>query len=87
MADYGFVNEVLSTGEYDDRKWELARDLAAGPPIAQKLTKRAMLAGRDDTDAGLEVEASSFGHLFETEDVWEGLAAFQQDREPEFEGK
>jgi len=87
MADYGLVNEVLSPDEFDDRKWDLARDLAAGPPIAQKLTKRAMLAGRDDTDAGLEYEASAFGHLFTTDDVWEGLAAFQQDREPEFEGK
>jgi len=86
MYDYGFVNEVLGPDEFDDRKWELARDLAAGPPIAQKLTKQAMLAGRDDTDAGLELEASSFGHLFDTDDVWEGLAAFQQDREPEFEG-
>ncbi|PSQ27864.1 3-hydroxyacyl-CoA dehydrogenase [Halobacteriales archaeon QS_9_67_15] len=87
MADYGLVNEVLGHDEFDDRKWDLARDLAAGPPIAQKLTKRAMLAGRDDTDAGLEYEASAFGHLFTTDDVWEGLAAFQQDREPEFEGK
>jgi len=87
MYDYGFVNEVVAPDEYDDRKWELARDLAAGPPIAQKFTKRAMLAGRDDTDAGLEYEASAFGHLFTTDDVWEGLAAFQQDREPEFEGE
>jgi enoyl-CoA hydratase/3-hydroxyacyl-CoA dehydrogenase len=87
MYDYGFVNEVVGPDEYDDRKWELARDLAAGPPVAQKLTKRAMLAGRDDTDAGLEVEAAAFGTLFTTDDIWEGLAAFQQDREPEFEGK
>jgi enoyl-CoA hydratase/3-hydroxyacyl-CoA dehydrogenase len=87
MYDYGFVNEVVTPDEYDDRKWELARDLAAGPPIAQTFTKRAMLAGRDDTDAGLEYEASAFGHLFTTDDVWEGLAAFQQDREPEFEGE
>jgi len=87
MSDYGFVNEVVAGGEFEDRAWELARDLAAGPPIAQKFTKRAMLAGRDDTDAGLEVEASSFGHLFTTDDVWEGLAAFQQDRDPEFEGE
>jgi len=87
MQDYGFVTEVVGPDEFDDRKWELARDLAAGPPIAQKLTKRAMLAGRDDMEAGLELEASSFGHLFTTDDVWEGLAAFQQDREPEFEGK
>jgi enoyl-CoA hydratase/3-hydroxyacyl-CoA dehydrogenase len=87
MADYGFVNEVVEAGAFEDRAWELARDLAAGPPIAMKFTKRAMHAGRDDTDAGLEVEASAFGHLFTTDDVWEGLAAFQQDRDPEFEGE
>ncbi|ADJ15163.1 3-hydroxyacyl-CoA dehydrogenase/enoyl-CoA hydratase family protein [Halalkalicoccus jeotgali] len=87
MSDYGFVNEVVSTEGFEDRAWELACDLAAGPPIAQKLTKRAMLAGRDDIDAGLEYEASSFGHLFTTDDLWEGLSAFQGDREPEFEGE
>jgi len=87
MYDYGFVSEVLAVDEFDDRKWELARDLATGPPIAQAQTKRAMLVGRDDTEAGLELEASAFGHLFNTDDVWEGLAAFQQDREPEFEGQ
>jgi enoyl-CoA hydratase/3-hydroxyacyl-CoA dehydrogenase len=47
----------------------------------------AMHAGRDDTDAGLEVENFAFGHLFTTDDMWEGMAAFQEDRDPEFEGK
>ncbi|WP_247728275.1 3-hydroxyacyl-CoA dehydrogenase/enoyl-CoA hydratase family protein [Halovivax limisalsi] len=87
MADYGFVNEVVPTDEFEERARELARDLAAGPPIAQTFTKRAMLAGRTDIDAGLEVESSSFGHLFTTDDLWEGLSAFQSDREPEFEGQ
>ncbi|MFB6267749.1 MAG: 3-hydroxyacyl-CoA dehydrogenase NAD-binding domain-containing protein [Halodesulfurarchaeum sp.] len=87
MAEYGFVNEVVPNDEFEDRAWELARDLAAGPPIAQKFTKRAMLAGRDDTEAGLEVEASAFGHLMATDDLMEGMSAFMGDREPEFEGK
>ncbi|MCU4718250.1 3-hydroxyacyl-CoA dehydrogenase/enoyl-CoA hydratase family protein [Halapricum hydrolyticum] len=87
MADYGFVNEVVENESFEERARELARELAAGPPIAQKFTKRAMHAGRDDTGAGLEVEAAAFGHLFTTDDVWEGLAAFQQDRDPEFEGQ
>jgi len=87
MSDYGFVNEVVENEAIEDRAWEFARDLAAGPPIAQKFTKRAMVAGRDDVDAGLEVEAQAFGHLFTTDDLWEGLAAFQEDREPEFEGE
>jgi len=86
LEDYGFVNEVVPNDELDDRAWELARDLAAGPPIAQKYTKRAMLAGRDSTDAGLEAEAQAFGQLMNTQDLMEGIAAFTGDREPDFEG-
>jgi enoyl-CoA hydratase/3-hydroxyacyl-CoA dehydrogenase len=87
MADYGFVNEVVENDEFEDRAWELARDLAAGPPIAMKYTKRAMLAGRDDTDAGLEVEAQSFGQLMNTQDLMEGVSAFSADRDPDFQGE
>ncbi|UPW00563.1 3-hydroxyacyl-CoA dehydrogenase/enoyl-CoA hydratase family protein [Halorussus gelatinilyticus] len=87
MADYGFVNEVVEVSAFEDRAFEFAADLAAGPPIAQKYTKRAMLAGRDDTDAGLEVESQAFGHLMNTDDLMEGITAFMGDGEPEFEGK
>jgi len=87
MAEFGFVNEVVPNDEIDDRALELAEDLAAGPPVAQGLTKKAMLAGRDDTDAGLEVEAQAFGHLMATDDLMEGITAFMGDGDPEFEGK
>ncbi|MXR22112.1 3-hydroxyacyl-CoA dehydrogenase/enoyl-CoA hydratase family protein [Halobacterium bonnevillei] len=87
LEAYGFVNEVLAVDEFEDRAWELARDLAAGPPIAQKYTKRAMLAGRDSTEAGLEAESQAFGQLMNTQDIMEGIAAFTSDRDPEFEGK
>ncbi len=87
MADYGFLNEVTTSDDLLDSATELARDLAAGPPIAMKFTKRAMHAGRVDEDAGLEVESQAFGHLFATEDLMEGLTAFAEDRDPEFEGK
>ena len=87
MEEFGFVNEVVPVDEFEDRAFELARDLAAGPPVAQKFTKRAMLAGRDDTDAGLEIEAQAFGHLMATDDLMEGITAFMGDGEPDFEGK
>jgi len=87
MADYGFLNEVTSSEDLLDAAEELARDLAAGPPIAMDFTKRAMHAGRVDEDAGLDVESQAFGHLFATEDLMEGLTAFAEDRDPEFEGK
>ncbi|WP_433623392.1 3-hydroxyacyl-CoA dehydrogenase NAD-binding domain-containing protein [Halomicrococcus sp. NG-SE-24] len=87
MEDYGFLNEVVANDEFEDRAWELARDLAAGPPIAQKYTKRAMLKGWEDTDAGLEIESQAFGHLMSTDDLMEGVTAFMGDGEPDFQGK
>ncbi len=66
---------------------ELAEQLANGPPVAQRYTKRAMLAGRESREAGLELEAQAAGALLNTEDMMEGVTAFMSDREPEFEGK
>ncbi len=87
LADYGFVNEVVANDELDEHAYDLAADLAAGPPIAHRYTKRAMLAGRDDTTAGLEYENQAFGQLASTDDVIEGITAFMGDDEPNFEGK
>ncbi len=87
MADYGFLNEVLPEGDFDERIDELAADLAAGPPIAQELTKRAMHNGQDNVQAGLEIEAQAFGLLRDTNDLLEGIDAFQEDRVPEFTGE
>jgi enoyl-CoA hydratase/3-hydroxyacyl-CoA dehydrogenase len=87
MYDYGFVNEVVEVDEFEDRAHEFAAQLAGGPPVAQRYTKRAMLKGRHDTAAGLEIESQAFGHLLNTDDVMEGITAFMGDRDPEFEGK
>jgi enoyl-CoA hydratase/3-hydroxyacyl-CoA dehydrogenase len=87
MYDYGFVNEVVDDDEIDERALEVATDLAAGPPLAHKATKMAMHAGRDDIDAGLQAESDAFGLLWTTEDTREGIDAFHDRREPEFEGK
>jgi enoyl-CoA hydratase/3-hydroxyacyl-CoA dehydrogenase len=87
MHDWGFVNRLVENDELEEKAHELAADLAAGPPLAMEYTKKAMLAGRDDTDAGLEVEAQAFGHLITTDDVMEGISKLQSDEDPEFEGK
>ncbi|MGM0591477.1 MAG: enoyl-CoA hydratase/isomerase family protein, partial [Halobacteriota archaeon] len=87
MERYGFLTEVTENDALLDRAMELATDLANGPPIAQKYTKRAMLEGWESVDAGLEIEAQSFGLLATTDDLMEGVTAFMSDRDPEFEGK
>ena len=87
MAEFGFVNEVYSDDEFRERAVEFAGDVAGGPPIAQRYTKRAMRTGWENVEAGLEVEAQAFGHLMDTEDLAAGVSAFVGDGEPEFEGK
>ncbi|GGL53606.1 3-hydroxyacyl-CoA dehydrogenase/enoyl-CoA hydratase family protein [Halocalculus aciditolerans] len=87
MADYGFVNDVTPNDEFAETAMELARDLARGPPVAQRYTKRAFRAGRESTEAGLEAEALAFGQLMNTEDLMEGLTAFMGDRDPDFTGQ
>jgi enoyl-CoA hydratase / 3-hydroxyacyl-CoA dehydrogenase len=87
MKRFGFVSDVVDNADLEDRAFELAADLAGGPPIATKYTKRAMLAGRHDTDAGLEYEAAAFGQLMATDDLMEGITAFMGDDDPDFQGK
>lgn len=87
MADAGFVSRVVDDEEFATAAMELAEQVAAGPPLAQRYTKRAMLAGRNETDAGLEIEAQAFGQLLDSEDFKQGVAAFDTDTEPEFSGE
>jgi enoyl-CoA hydratase/3-hydroxyacyl-CoA dehydrogenase len=46
-----------------------------------------MLAGRNDLEAGLRAESDAFGLLWTTQDTVEGIDAFHDRREPEFEGR
>ncbi|WP_075936186.1 3-hydroxyacyl-CoA dehydrogenase NAD-binding domain-containing protein [Halosegnis longus] len=87
MYEYDVVNEVVENDQFEERAHELAADMAAGPPVSRALTKQVMLKGAEDLDAGLELEAQSFGHLLGTDDLMEGITAFMGDSEPEFEGK
>lgn len=86
MAEYGFVNRVFDAEGFDEAAIEFAADIAAGPPIAQAFTKRAMNLGVPSEDPGLEIEAQAFAQIIETDDVNEGISAFLEDRDPEFEG-
>lgn len=87
MKQFGYLYEVYDEAEFDERATEFAADIAGGPPIAQRYTKRAMREGWENIGAGLEVESQAFGHLIDTEDLAAGITAFVTDDEPDFEGK
>jgi enoyl-CoA hydratase/carnithine racemase len=84
----GLVNEVAGAGRWLEAALELARTVAERPPIATRLGKQAVLAAEETAlAAGLENERRLYELAMATEDRVEGMKAFLEKREPEFEGK
>jgi enoyl-CoA hydratase len=87
-AEMGMVTEALPAPALDERVYELAGRMADRSPVALEFGKRAVqAAGRMDLEDGVEYEAELFLQLFASADKEEGIAAFLEDREPEWEGK
>ncbi|ORE97930.1 enoyl-CoA hydratase-related protein [Aurantimonas sp. 22II-16-19i] len=84
----GLVSEVVPDGTALDRALELARAIAAMPPIAARKIKETVLAGADQPlDSALLMERQAFQLLFDTADQKEGMRAFLEKRKPSFTGR
>jgi enoyl-CoA hydratase/carnithine racemase len=85
----GLVNRV---GETDEETLEIARDLAGRlarqAPVAIRMVKRALNEGVDgDLVRGLAVEREAVMEAYLSADADEGVAAFLEKREPNWEGR
>ena len=86
--EIGLVNRVVAEGEALNAANELAAEISANGPLAVRHAKAAANRTLDvDLVSGLEFEADQFALLFATEDAREGMNAFGEKREPEFEGR
>jgi enoyl-CoA hydratase/3-hydroxyacyl-CoA dehydrogenase len=86
-ARWGLVNRAVPADEFADAVEAVVADIAGGPPVGLRAAKRVFDSGADASlSAGLLLESQAFGLLLTTDDVAEGVAAFEADREPEFEG-
>jgi enoyl-CoA hydratase len=86
--DAGLVSHVLADDDYDEGLAKIVRRLAAGPPLAQAATKKAVNAATLDrlTDA-FQRERAGQSVLLRSDDAAEGMKAFNEKRRPEFEGR
>ena len=84
----GLVTEVVADQELMKVARQWAQKLAAGPPIAVRMTKRMMIKQQTMSlenaleDAALSVMVTNY-----CDDVKEGITAFHEKRPPQFQGK
>lgn len=84
----GLVSRVVPHDELMPAALEMARKIAANPPIAMRYMKEGL---RKSVHAGMEEMGAyvggSLAYLFTTEDHREGALSFVERREPVFKGR
>lgn len=86
--DFGFVNRVVPLESCLEEALGLARAIAAGPPLATRLAKRAVLAAEEGPiGLGMLAERKLMELAFATEDRVEGMHAFIERRQAEWTGR
>ncbi len=87
-ADIGLVEATHPAEAFDDAVDDLATTIASRGPLALEFAKTAVKAGsRMPLEEGIEYEAELFAQISATRDADEGIDAFLEDRDPEFEGR
>lgn len=84
----GLVSHVFADVDYDEGLATLVRRLAGGPPLAHAATKKAVNAATlGQLSGAFQRERAGQSLLLRTEDVVEGMKAFNEKRRPDFRGR
>jgi len=84
-ADWGILNRAVADEEFEDAIDDVVSDLVDGPQTALEVAKQVITEGQNASlETALSLESQGFGLLASTDDMLEGVAAFNDDREPEF---
>ena len=84
----GVVSDVAPAGQALARALEIAKEIAAQPPIAVMQIKEIVNAGLNaPLDTALMLERKALLLQFATKDQKEGMRAFLEKRKPKFEGQ
>lgn len=87
-ADWGLIHDAVPGNQLDAAVDSLLARLAAGPTVAIGLAKQAIAYGQHATlSQSLNQELSNLELSCRTVDFKEGLAAFQERRDPDFQGR
>jgi enoyl-CoA hydratase/carnithine racemase len=86
--DWGVVDRLLPSEQFNEQIMEFAARLAAGPSRAHGLIKLSVNEGLSTTfEQGLAIERANQALLFASADAQEGVRAFRERRKPQFQGR
>lgn len=86
--EIGLVNQIVPGEGLLAAAKEMAGQIAALPPLALAVAKRALYQGvENDFDAAVQTETFGLDYLFKTQDHKEAVAAFLEKRSPTFQGR
>lgn len=84
----GLVNRVVPKEKLMEEAMSLANTIAKNGPLAVGAAKMCVNVGAEmDLDQGMEYQLLENVAVFRSEDLKEGIRAFQEKREPRFQGK
>lgn len=81
-AGYGLINRAVPAGELNKAVNTVAGELLALSASALRLGKQALRLGAENWDRMEQMESLYLKELMSTEDVHEGLAAYEEKRSP-----
>jgi enoyl-CoA hydratase/carnithine racemase len=86
--EFGLVNHVYDSEEFMEKTMKLAQQIADGPQVAIRMTKRAVRYSRNmELEQSLDLISSHYAIIKETADHKEGVQAFKEKRKANFIGR
>lgn len=86
--EWGAIDFLVAPGELDTKAIEIARDIAAKPPINLAMAKEMVNLMHGPTiRTGTRAELYAQSYLFKTDDYQEARAAHREKRAPSYKGK
>lgn len=87
-CEIGLVNNAIPVKELMATVHDMAGQIAALPPLALAVSKRALVHGANgDFDTAVQTETFGLDYLFKSQDHKEAVATFPEKRELQLQGK